>query len=249
LVLRITRPTVLIRRVAPLDSLPPAEKISKDPCRIPLHSYAYSVPGENLQGYLKVAFFGPVNGASVWYVPKADSLIEDPQAPPTPAPRPVPTPAPTPAPTPVPSSGRRHINQAGLSLVKNFEGFREAAYRCPAGVATIGYGTTSGVKMGDRITRQQGEELLKRDLEKFERAVSSAVKVPINDNQFSALVCFTYNVGYGALQKSTLLKYLNQGNYEAAAREFMKWNRGGGRVLPGLTRRRQAEQALFLKKG
>lgn len=252
LVLRITRPTVLVRRVAPLESLAANEKLAKDPCRVPLHSYAHSVPGENLQGYMKVAFFGPVNGSSVWYIPKADSVVEGPQANPiksAPPATPQPSPKPASSPKPTPSSSQqRHTNQAGLNLVKQFEGLRLEAYRCPADVPTIGYGTTANVKMGDRITPQKAEEFLKRDLQKFERAVNSAVKVPVNDNQFSALVCFTYNVGYGALQKSTLLKYLNQGKYQAAAQEFMKWNRGGGRVLPGLTRRRQAEQALFLKK-
>jgi GH24 family phage-related lysozyme (muramidase) len=247
LVLRIARPTVLVRRVAPLDSLAANEKLAKDPCRIPLHSYAHSIAGEDLKGYMKVAFFGPVNGSSVWYIPKNDCVVEGPQTEPA-KPKPTPQPTSSPASTPSSSSQQRRINQAGLNLIKQFEGLRLEAYRCPAGVPTIGYGTTANVKMGDRINAQKAEELLKRDLQRFERAVSNAVKVPISDNQFSALVCFTYNVGYGALQKSTLLKYLNQGKYQAAAQEFMKWNRGGGRVLPGLTRRRQAEQALFLKK-
>jgi GH24 family phage-related lysozyme (muramidase) len=238
LVLRITQPTWLKRRPVAADSLNTKEKIARKPCRIYIHSYAMNVPGENLNGHIKVCFEGPIMGnSSVWYIYKDHCLIEGAEPPPT-----------TTTAGSAGSAGSSKTNQAGLDLIKSFEGLRLTAYICPAGVPTIGYGTTSGVRMGDRITPAQAEALLRRDLAKFEQAVDQAVKVTLNSNQFSALVSFTYNVGAGAFQRSTLLKLLNQGNYQAAAQEFMKWNRGGGRVLPGLTRRRLAEQRLFLKR-
>jgi GH24 family phage-related lysozyme (muramidase) len=147
---------------------------------------------------------------------------------------------------PAPGSDRKQINARGIQLLKTFEGLSLKAYRDPVGIWTIGYGTTSGVREGMRITESQAEALLRRDLERFEKAVDRLVKVSLNDNQFSALVSFTYNVGERALSNSTLLKLLNRGNYQAAANEFLRWNRAGGRVLNGLTRRRQAERSLFL---
>jgi GH24 family phage-related lysozyme (muramidase) len=239
LVLRITKPTLLKRRPVPGEALAANEKVAKPPCRIFLHSYAYQVPGENLQGHVKVCFEGPVlNNASVWYIYKEHCLIEGVEPPQTSSPASSNSSAPR-------SSSR--INQAGLNMIKRFEGFRPQAYICPAGVPTIGYGSTLGVRMGDRITQQGGEDLLQRDLVRFEKAVSDAVKVPLSSNQFSALVSFTFNVGIGAFQRSTLLKLLNQRNYQGAADQLLLWNKGGGRVLQGLVNRRQAERALFLK--
>ncbi|MDX2215515.1 MAG: glycoside hydrolase family protein [Oculatellaceae cyanobacterium bins.114] len=142
---------------------------------------------------------------------------------------------------------RRQINTAGLELIKSFEGLRLTAYKCPAGVPTIGYGTTEGVKMGTSITREKAEELLKRDLEKFERTVERLVEAPLTDNQFSALVSLTYNIGVAALQRSTLLSVLNQKSYRVAADQFLVWNKVDGKVLAGLQRRRAAERDLFLK--
>ncbi|MBE9177552.1 lysozyme [Oculatella sp. LEGE 06141] len=238
LVLRITKPTLLKRRPVAAEALDVTDKIAKNPCRIYIHSYAYTVPGEDLKGHVKVCFEGPVLGnSSVWYVYKDHCLIEgiDPPKPAQPA-------------SSGSGTGTRQINQAGLDLIKSFEGLRLTAYICPAGVPTIGYGSTAGVKMGDRLTPAQAETLLRRDLVRFEKAVDTLVKVPLTDNQFSALVSFAFNVGIGALQQSTLLKLINQKNYQAAAQELLKWNRGGGRVLPGLTRRRVAEQRLFLQR-
>ncbi|MBF2003654.1 MAG: lysozyme [Synechococcales cyanobacterium C42_A2020_086] len=148
---------------------------------------------------------------------------------------------PTPAPT-----GRRQINAKGLQLLKSFEGLELRAYQDAVGVWTIGYGTTSGVRPGMVITEAQAEELLKRDLARFERAVSDLVEVPLTDDQFSALVSFAYNVGEGALASSTLLRLLNQRNYQGAADQLLRWDKAGGRPLAGLTRRRRAERALFL---
>jgi GH24 family phage-related lysozyme (muramidase) len=137
-------------------------------------------------------------------------------------------------------------NQKGVDLIKSFEGLSLTAYRDPVGVWTIGYGTTTNVKAGMRITTAQAEEYLKQDLLYFERAVKDNVKVSLNSDQFAALVSFTYNVGSGALQSSTLLRLLNQGDYQGAADQLLRWNKGDGVELPGLTRRRKAERAMFL---
>ncbi|GAB4235076.1 MAG: hypothetical protein Kow00121_62730 [Elainellaceae cyanobacterium] len=147
----------------------------------------------------------------------------------------------------------RQINQAGLELVKEFEGLerrlpdgRIAAYIDAVGVPTIGYGHTRGVFLGQVITREQAEQFLREDLGDAEEAVSSLVKVRLNDNQFAALVSFVFNLGAGALAGSTLLRELNAGNYQAAADQFPRWVNAGGRQLLGLVRRRAAERRLFL---
>lgn len=134
----------------------------------------------------------------------------------------------------------------GIDLIKAFEGLRLNAYRCPAGVPTIGYGHTKDVVMGTKITAEDAEELLRGDLEVFEDGVAEAVKLSLTQGQFDALVSFSFNLGVGALRKSTLLKKLNMGDIEGAADEFLKWNRAGGKVLPGLVKRRKAERELFL---
>jgi GH24 family phage-related lysozyme (muramidase) len=144
--------------------------------------------------------------------------------------------------------GSRHINQTGLKLLTTFEGRKLAAYDDGAGVWTIGYGHTKGVREGMTITQAQAEQLLREDLEKFESFVEDAVKVAINDNQFSALTCFCFNVGPGSkgFGGSTLLKLLNRGDLQGAANEFRQWNKVNGKPWLGLTRRRLAERALFL---
>lgn len=143
------------------------------------------------------------------------------------------------------------ISDAGLSLIKNFEGLSTKAYVCPAGVLSIGYGHTKNVKKGDVITKAGAEELLKKDLKEFEEAVTAMLdirEVAVNQCQFDALVCFAFNVGTKALDTSTLLKKLTIGDVEGASDEFLRWNKAGGKVLEGLTRRRQAERRLFLAK-
>lgn len=137
------------------------------------------------------------------------------------------------------------ISKAGLDLIKKFEGLYLKAYRCPAGVPTIGYGHTAGVAMGQTITQQQADDYLRRDVRQFERAVARLVTVPLTQGQFDALVSFAFNLGEGALAQSTLLRLLNAGDYAGAAAQFDRWNKAGGRVLPGLVRRRAAERALF----
>jgi len=146
----------------------------------------------------------------------------------------------------------RKVNKAGVDLVKAFEGLKLSPYLDSVKIPTIGYGTTfyedgRKVSMQDAaITEERALELLERHLNDFAAKVEAMIKVPVTDNQFAALCAFAYNVGPGALQSSTLLKKLNAKDYSAAADEFEKWNKAGGQVLAGLTRRRQAERALFL---
>lgn len=146
----------------------------------------------------------------------------------------------------------RTINTAGLSLIMHFEGFRQNAYRCPAGVWTIGYGHTGGVTPGQSVSPAQAEELLRNDLADAEAAVARLVRVPLNENQFAALVSFAFNSGAGSLRNSTLLHRLNQGDYAAVPAELRRWvnvrDRKTGQLipLPGLVRRRNAEAELWL---
>ena len=144
------------------------------------------------------------------------------------------------------STGPRRTNANGLLLIKSFEGLRLRAYQDAVGIWTIGYGTTRGVRPGMTISKEEAVKFLQEDLARFEKSINDAVKVPINDNQFSALASFTYNVGSGAFRSSTLLRLLNQGDIQGAADQFPRWNKAGGRALAGLTRRRNAERLLFL---
>lgn len=143
----------------------------------------------------------------------------------------------------------RQINEAGLELVKVYEGLRLKAYQDSVGVWTIGYGSTKGVKPGDVITDEQAEALLRRDLAEAEAAVTRLVKHDLTDNQFAALVSFVFNLGSGNFSMSTLLKKINSGDMAGAAKEFKRWNRAGKKVLAGLVRRRDAEAALFQDSG
>ena len=135
--------------------------------------------------------------------------------------------------------------QKGLELIKHFEGCELKAYKCPAGVWTIGYGHIKGVQEGDVITEQQADEMLVEELHEYENYVNTLVDVPLNQNQYDALVSWVYNLGGGNLKASTLLKVLNSGDYSGVPAQIMRWNKAGGKVLEGLTRRRQAEADLF----
>lgn len=140
----------------------------------------------------------------------------------------------------------RRINAAGLSLIKSFESLQTKAYKDAVGILTIGYGSTGPhVKPGMVISAAQADALLLSDLDRFEARVERLVKVALTDNQFAALVSFDFNTG--AIDTSTLLKKLNAGNYAAVPTELARWNKAGGRVLNGLTRRRAAEGALWAK--
>ena len=138
----------------------------------------------------------------------------------------------------------------GLALVKEFEGLRLKAYKCPAAVWTIGYGHTSAagapiVSADMLISKENAEEILQRDMVQYEDGVRKLVTVGLTQGQFDALVDFAYNAGVGALQKSTLLKKVNAEKFDEVPAEFMKWTKGGGKELPGLVRRRRAEVKLW----
>jgi len=137
------------------------------------------------------------------------------------------------------------ISQEGLALIKKFEGCELKAYHCAAGVPTIGYGSTHGVTMDMEITQEEADELLMDDVSKFEEAVTKAVKVPLEQNQYDALVSWTFNLGPSNLSSSTMLRVLNEGNYEEVPAQIKRWNKAGGKVLQGLIRRREAEALLF----
>jgi spore coat assembly protein SafA len=137
------------------------------------------------------------------------------------------------------------LSQNGIDFIKGKEGFRADAYQDPAGVWTIGYGHTGGVKPGDHVTPEQAETLLRQDVAWAEAAVRQNVKVPLTQGQFDALVSFTFNVGAGALKKSALLEKLNAGDYAGAQAEFGRWVHAGGKVLPGLVTRRREEAEMF----
>lgn len=145
-----------------------------------------------------------------------------------------------------------NISQNGVNLIKRYEGLRLKAYK-PVKTEkywTIGYGHYGAdVKEGMEITEKHAEELLRQDLKKFEGYVNSYVKVELTQNMYDSLVSFTYNCGAGSLKSSTLLKLLNKGDYKGAAGQFEKWTKGGGKVLPGLVKRRKEEKELFLSGG
>lgn len=137
------------------------------------------------------------------------------------------------------------ISETGIDFIKGFESFEPKAYLCPANVWTIGYGHTGDVHAGDVITEEVAEKLLEADLAEAEDAVNDFVDVDLEQCMFDALVIFTFNCGVGAFRGSTLLKLLNNGDYAGAKQQFLRWNKGGGKVLPGLTRRRAAEAEMF----
>lgn len=139
------------------------------------------------------------------------------------------------------------ISSTGIKLIQGFEGCRLKAYHDSVRVLTIGFGHTRNVKEGQTITQAQADELFEKDLQRFVDGVNKAVKVEINQNQFDALVSFSFNLGLGSLSSSELLSFVNKKEFAHAAAEFSKWCHAGGKVLPGLVRRRKAEEELFLK--
>lgn len=138
-----------------------------------------------------------------------------------------------------------NIGTKGLDLIKFFEGLELNAYKCAAGVWTIGYGHTKGVQEGDSISEEQANEMLAEELKEYENYINTLVTVELNQDQFDAMVSWVYNLGGGNLKASTLLKVLNAGDYDGVPAQMMRWNKAGGKVLEGLTKRRQAEADLF----
>ena len=141
-----------------------------------------------------------------------------------------------------------NVSQNCVELIKYFEGFEDTAYLCPANVWTIGYGRTRNVKEGDRITEAQAERDLLEELEEFKHQVLHSVKVELTQNELDALTSWTYNLGVGNLKSSTLLKKLNAGSKDEVPAEMLRWNKAGGKVLAGLTKRREAEAELWAKE-
>ncbi|EDI1752294.1 lysozyme [Salmonella enterica] len=136
----------------------------------------------------------------------------------------------------------------GMALIKASEGLSLQMYRDPAGLWTIGYGhlIKPDEKIGREIKIKEAEDLLKKDLKQAEKIIQSVVTVELSQNQFDALVALVFNIGSGNFRKSTLLIYLNQGDYSKAADQFLVWDKAGGRKLPGLTHRREVERNIFL---
>lgn len=143
------------------------------------------------------------------------------------------------------------VNLRGEEMIKSYEELRLKAYLCPAKIPSISYGVTkyengSKVKLVDEISKERAEELFKFTLGEFEKQVEKLIKVPVNENQFSALVSFSYNVGIGNFKSSTLLRKLNSEDYIGASNEFERWIYSNGKKLEGLKKRRKSEKELFL---
>ena len=142
-------------------------------------------------------------------------------------------------------------NEAGIDLIKHYESLRRQSYLCPANVWTIGYGATrlwdnEPVPPYTTITEQQADDLLRRDLIDTEDFVSRLVRVPLTENQFSATVSLVFNIGAGNFQRSQIRQRINRKNYDGAASIWWQWRRGGGRILPGLVKRRESERQLWM---
>lgn len=142
------------------------------------------------------------------------------------------------------------VNSATKKLIKEYEGLRLKAYRCSAGVLTIGWGHTSAagepvVKPGMSISKAEAERIFDRDIEKFAAGIEKLIKVEVNENQFGAMVSLAFNIGVGAFSKSSVLRFVNQSRFDDAADAFLLWNKVGKKAVAGLTRRRAAEAALF----
>lgn len=136
---------------------------------------------------------------------------------------------------------------SGVKLITEFEGFRSKAYQDPVGIWTIGYGFIKGVREGDVITREQADERLRKELTEYEEGVIRATGGDVTQPEFDALVSFAFNVGVAGMSRSSVIKAHNRGDRQSAARAFSLWNKAGGRVFAGLTRRRAAEAAVYLQ--
>ena len=137
------------------------------------------------------------------------------------------------------------ISQEGLSLIKKFEGCELEAYKCAAGVWTIGYGSTKGVNEGDTITQEGADKLLTEEMHEYEGYINDMVTVDLKQNEFDALVSWVFNLGPSNLSSSTLLNRLNNKMWDDVPNQIKRWNKAGGEVLQGLVRRREAEALLF----
>ena len=141
-----------------------------------------------------------------------------------------------------------NISEEGLSLIKKFEGCELKAYRCSANVLTIGYGHTKGVEEDQEITQEEAEEMLASELGEYEGYINDIVECDLEQYQFDALVSWVYNLGPNNLKSSTLISVLNDKKYNDVPAQIRRWNKAGGKVLAGLTRRREAEALMFQNK-
>ena len=143
------------------------------------------------------------------------------------------------------------VSAAGLDLIRRFEGFSESVYLCPAGKPTIGYGHVlrPGEAFPEPISQADATDILAEDCRTVEIFINANVRVPLAQHEFDALVCFVYNIGVGAFDRSTLLRFLNMGERAAVVNEFLRWNKVQGAPMEGLTRRRMAEAKMFLGEG
>lgn len=137
-------------------------------------------------------------------------------------------------------------SENGFNLIKKYEGLRLSAYKCPAGVWTIGYGHTNNVRPDDIITETQAAELFLRDVLDVEGAINRLVTKTLTQGQYDALVSFIFNLGSGRFAKSTLRRLINEGNFEGAAKQFGRWVYANEKKLPGLVKRREEERQLFI---
>ena len=138
-----------------------------------------------------------------------------------------------------------NISQEGLSLIKKFEGCELEAYKCAAGVWTIGYGSTKGVKEGDTLTQEEADELLLHEMDEYKGYIKDNVTSDLDQNQFDALVSWVFNLGPSNLKASTMLKVINAGDMKEVPAQIKRWNKANGKTLQGLIRRREAEALLF----
>ena len=141
-----------------------------------------------------------------------------------------------------------HISAEGMALIKKFEGCELESYRCSADVSAIGFGHTKGVSDGDSCTQEEADQMLTDDLEEFEGYVDKLVTVDLKQNEFDALVAWTFNLGPTNLKSSTMLQVLNEGKKSEVPAQMKRWNKAGGNILNGLIRRREAEALLFQDK-
>ncbi len=140
------------------------------------------------------------------------------------------------------------ISLEGLGLIKKFEGCELEAYKCAAGVWTIGYGSTKGVKEGDSLTQEDADKLLRHEMDEYEGYIKDMVKIDLKQNEFDSLVSWVFNLGPANLKTSTMLKVINDNKLEEVPSQMKRWNKANGKVLEGLIRRREAEALLFQGK-
>jgi len=145
-------------------------------------------------------------------------------------------------------SKKMQISQEGIALIKKFEGCELEAYKCAAGVWTIGYGSTKGVEEGNIITQEEADNLLLEEMHEYEGYINDMVTVDLKQNEFDSLVSWVFNLGPSNLSSSTLLSRLNNKVWDDVPNQIKRWNKAGGQVRQGLVRRREAEALLFQGK-